>query len=188
MVWPIWTNLDNLIVFQTESAENKWHNLPFLRRRGRVMNVKWSIYDHISSLRTVGKFQKAVIKLKYSKNSNAMKKSICTLFPRIMVHALKYETTYFLRWQSRFAFKCMHQIMWGQVHAPLSETTTKRKIWRTPVWQKHAFANVISILCLWYLLGLPSDSLVYEKQWIKYATLQLRAGAPKKLIGVALVG
>ena len=112
-----------------------------------------------------------------------------TLFPRIMVHALKYETTHFWRWQSCFVFKCMHQIIRGQVHAPLSETTTKRKIWRKPVWQKHAFANVILILCLWYLLGLPSDSLVYEKPWIKNATFQLRAGAPtKKLIGVALVG
>ena len=50
------------------------------------------------------------------------------------------------------------------------------------------FVNVILILCLWYLLGLPSDSLVYEKPWIKNATFQLRAGAPKKLIGVALVG
>ena len=112
-----------------------------------------------------------------------------TLFPLIMVHALKYETTQFWRWQSCFVFKCMHQIIRGQVHAPLSETTTKRKIWRKPVWQKHAFANVILILCLWYLLGLPSDSLVYEKPWIKNATFQLRAGAPtKKLIGVALVG
>ena len=82
----------------------------------------------------------------------------------------------------------MHQIIRGQVHAPLSETTKKRKIWRNPMWGKHAFANVILILCLWHLLGLPSDSLVYEKPWIKNATFQLRAAAPKKLIGVALMG
>ena len=55
--------------------------------------------------------------------------------------------------------------------------------------EKHAFAKDILILCLWYLLGLPSDSLVYEKPWIKNATFQLRAGAPtKELIGVPLVG
>ena len=34
-----------------------------------------------------------------------------TLSPRIQVHALIYETAYFLEWSGGFVYKCLHQIM-----------------------------------------------------------------------------
>ena len=45
----------------------------------------------------------------------------------------------FSRWQSRFVFKCMHQIIWGPVHAPLSKALTKRRICEKLMWKNMLF-------------------------------------------------
>ena len=37
----------------------------------------------------------------------------------ITPNALMYKTAYFVEWLSAMVYQCMHQVIWGSVHAPI---------------------------------------------------------------------